>query len=362
MRLCYLGSANSIHTQRWLKYFAEKGYDVHLISYEYADIDKIKLHALQGAKNRYFSFLIRYFAVKKFIKEIKPDLIHAHYIGGFGYLGALEGFHPFVASAWGNDIFVEPKASRVSKILTQFTIKKADLLLCDGINLKEGMAQLGADSEKIKIIFYGTDTIKFSPSKRNENFSKNIFNSNSQIVISTRNLDPIYDVETLINAIPLISKKLPDTKFLIVGSGSEENNLKSLTKYLDLNNIKFVGRVPNEELPQYLASSDVYVSTSLSDGGLAASTSEAMACGLPVVITDFGVNRMWVRDGENGFIVPTKDPKQLAEKIIYLLENKNIRSKFGKINREIIEEKNNYYEEMKKVENSYKELIRKYTP
>ncbi len=101
---------------------------------------------------------------------------------------------------------------------------------------------------------------------------------------------------------------------------------------------------------------DVYVSTSLSDAGLAASTAEAMACGLPVVITDFGDNRKWIEDGESGFIVPLKDPKALAEKIIYLLKNKDIRREFGMRNRKIIEEKNNYYREMEKMENSYIEL------
>ncbi len=105
---------------------------------------------------------------------------------------------------------------------------------------------------------------------------------------------------------------------------------------------------------------DVYVSTSLSDAGIDASTAEAMACGLPVVVTDVADNKKWVDNGVNGFVVPVKDPKSLAEKIIYLLQNEDIRKKFGKINRKIIEERNNYYKEMKKMEDIYKELIRRH--
>jgi len=105
---------------------------------------------------------------------------------------------------------------------------------------------------------------------------------------------------------------------------------------------------------------DVYVSTSLSDAGIAASTAEAMACRLPVVVTDVADNKKWVDNGVNGFVVPIKDPKSLAEKIIYLLQNENIRKKFGKINRKIIEEKNNYYKEMKKMEDIYKRLTRRH--
>jgi glycosyltransferase involved in cell wall biosynthesis len=85
-----------------------------------------------------------------------------------------------------------------------------------------------------------------------------------------------------------------------------------------------------------------------------------MACGLPVVITDFGDNRNWVEDGVSGFIVPLQDPKALAEKIIYLLKNEGVRMKFGMRNREIIEDRNNYYKEMEKMENIYMELIERY--
>jgi glycosyltransferase involved in cell wall biosynthesis len=121
--------------------------------------------------------------------------------------------------------------------------------------------------------------------------------------------------------------------------------------------VRFVGWISNDELPRYLASSDIYVSTSLSDAGLSASTAEAMACGLPVIVTDSGENRVWIEDGKNGFVVPLANPKILAEKIIYLIKNKDIKARFGEINRKIIEERNNYYKEMAKMERIYEEIL-----
>ena len=115
-----------------------------------------------------------------------------------------------------------------------------------------------------------------------------------------------------------------------------------------------VSGIPHDELPRYLTSANIFVSTALSDAGLAASTVEAMDCGLPVVITDSGDNRKWVEDGVNGFIIPLKDPKTLAEKIIYLLKNPDVGKEFGMRNRKIIEERNDYYKEMKKMENFIK--------
>jgi len=180
-------------------------------------------------------------------------------------------------------------------------------------------------------------------------------------VISLRNLDPIYDVESLIRSVPWVLKEVPESKFLIAGKGSEEKRLRELAKSLGVSdNVKFVGFIPNKELPAYLNTVDVCVSTSLSDAGIAASTAEAMACGLAVIVTDVADNRKWVEDGVNGFVVPIKDPKSLAEKIIYLLRNEDIRNQFGKINRKIIEERNNYYKEMEKMEEVYKELIQRH--
>jgi len=225
--------------------------------------------------------------------------------------------------------------------------------------MREAMRRLGATPKKISIVHFGVDTRKFSPKRRSEKLRKKLGISDSPTVISLRNLDPLYDVESLINSVPLVLKGVSEAKFVIAGKGSEEKRLRELAASLGVSDsVKFVGFILNDELPEYLNAVDV--STALSDAGIAASTAEAMACGLPIIITDVAENRKWVEDGVNGFVIPVKDLKPLAEKIIYLLKNENIRKKFGKINRKIIEERNNYYKEMEKMEDIYKELIRRH--
>ena len=299
--------------------------------------------------------------IRKIINDIKPDIVHGHIVVPFGLYGYLSGCKPFVLTAWGSDILVMPKKSFLMKYLTKLVLRNADIITCEGDNVKNEMIQLGANSENIKMILFGTDTQKFNPCKKDEDFKANLFSSKSKVVISIRNLYPIYNVETLIKSIPLVLKIHPDTKFLICGRGTEEDYLKEMANSLNISNsIKFLNWIPNDDLPKYIASSDIYVSTSLSDGGLATSTKEAMACGLPVVITDLEVNTEWIKDGVNGFIVPLKDPKSLAEKIIYLLEHEDIRMKFGEKGRKLVKERFEYDKEMKKVENIYEQLIREY--
>jgi len=288
------------------------------------------------------------FQVRKLIREINPDILHAHYAKLNGTLAALSGFHPFVLTAWGSDVLIAPKFL-TRRPFIKLSLSKADLITCDAEHVKEAMIKLGASSE-IHLIRFGIDTEKFSPNR----LAINDF----PVVISLRSLEPVYDVETLIRAIPLVAREFPHAKFIIVGKGSQEDYLKKLAKNLGIfDNVKFVGFLSNEEILKYLRLSDIYVSTALSDAGIASSTAEAMACQLPVVITDSGENKKWIKDSENGFIVPVKNSKILAEKIIYLIENKNVREKFGQLGRKVIQEKNDYYREMEKMENLYKSLI-----
>ena len=368
MKICYLGDARSIHTKRWVEYFA-KEHEIDLITLDYAEDESIipeETYKKMGVRVHKISkktpfLLLAPFKIRKLIKKIKPDIVHAHYVTQYGFCGAFSGFHPLVVSAWGSDVLVDPNKSKILKLMVKFALKRADLITCDGEHIKESLTELGAKTRKICIIYFGTDTKKFKPGGRSEKIREKLEVVDSPTVISIRGLKPIYDVESFIASAPLVLKEVPKAKFIIAGEGPEENHLKELAKSLGiLDNVRFVGLIPNDKLPHYLTSMDVYVSTSLSDAGLAASTAEAMACGLPVVITDFGDNRKWVEDGVNGFIVPLKDPKALAEKIIYLLKHEDIRKKFGMRNRRIIEERNNYYKEMEKMEKIYIELVERY--
>ena len=98
---------------------------------------------------------------------------------------------------------------------------------------------------------------------------------------------------------------------------------------------------------------DVYVSTSLSDAGIAASTAEAMACEVPVVITNSGENDKWVKDRENGFLIPISDPEQLAKQIMELFRDQTLASKVGKKGRKFIINENDILNEMNKMNIEY---------
>ena len=368
VRICYLANASSVHTQRWTKYFVENGHEIHVISFENAQIAGAIVHVLKLpllVRSATFPLKIAsIYRIRALIKRIEPDIVHAHYVINYGLFGALCNFRPFVITAWGSDVLIVPEARLISTIkgfIAKYTLKKADSITCDARHMKEAMVRLGVSPDNVNIIFFGVDTRKFSPGQKSETLRAQLGVYDSPAVISLRNLESIYDIESLIKSAPLVLKEIPETRFLIAGKGSEEKRLRELAKSLGVSeSVKFIGFVQNDKLPEYLNSMDVYVSTSLSDAGIAASTAEAMACGLPVIVTDVADNRVWVEDGVNGFVIPVKDPKLLAERIIHLLKNEDIRRRFGNINRKVIEERNDYYKEMAKIEDIYKKLVEEY--
>ena len=364
--VCYFANANSIHTQRWVNYFAKRSWKVDLITWR--PVAKSKLHPKVRLHRLFFPphYIGRYMAlieVTRLTRKIRPSIIHAHYVNVFGVLAGLyarlTGFKPIVLSAWG------PLRLRTSKglqrALIKYAFKKADIILVHSKVVRQTVIALGASPKKVCTFSWGIDLDKFNPQRDSTKIKKELKLSNCPVVISIRSFEPVYNIECLINAIPLVLKQIPDAKFIIAGAGSLEHKLKQLTKNLGVfNSVRFTGHVPHEKIPLYLCASDVYVSTSLADGGTCGSVSlcEALACGLPVVVTDIPANRE-CRDGWSGYFVPPKNSKLLAERITDILKNNEKRKNFGKRNykfaREILDQKKS----MEKIEKLYESLIKK---
>ncbi|NKE73151.1 glycosyltransferase family 4 protein [Nitrospiraceae bacterium HYJII51-Mn-bac16s-1-B09] len=366
MRLCYIGNYANIHTRRWTGFFAQQGHEVHVISttpVREDEVSSVKIHSLATYRTGNYlldlllgllSMFRRVADLKRLIHEIAPDVVHVHYITDAALFALLTGYRPIVLTAWGSDILVSPEQSWIRKQVVKYIVSKADLITCDADHMKRRIVDLGAAPDSVEIIFFGTDIERFQPKRRDNRLRLKVAPAGGPVIISIRNLEPVYDIESMVRAVPFVCERFPTATFLIGGSGSLRGSLQDLTKELGIEqNVLFLGSLSQEELPSYLASSDVYISTALSDGGISASTAEAMASGVPVVITDVGDNSQWVQDGMNGFLVPPKDPSSVAKRTIQLLEAADIRLRMGKRGRQEIMERNNLYTEMKKMEGLY---------
>ena len=207
-----------------------------------------------------------------------------------------------------------------------------------------------------RIINFGTEIEKYTKPRKPRSPVPTI-----PTIISLRAHKPLYDIETLIKALPLVASKHP-IKAIIAGDGPLRNRHIQMAKTLcrdTCTSIEFPGNIPSNRIPETLARADIYVNTSTSDAGLAASTAEAMAAGLPVITTDIGDNPKWIQHGKTGLLYRARDRKDLAEQIKRLIENPKEAKKYGKHGQRIIQHRNNHKREMEKMEAEYLDRVEK---
>ncbi|MBI4250710.1 glycosyltransferase [Candidatus Uhrbacteria bacterium] len=368
MTILFFANADSVHSHRWIRYFAEHVPEciVHWVSLTpsidswFHHRDTVVFYELKKPSWGFptLSILWYFFRLKKLVTLVKPDIVHAHYAGLNGFVASLLGFHPYILTAWGSDVLMAGKHI-IKRYLVAHALRSADLITCDAEHMKRAILSFGIPESRIHIIQFGIDTKRFSPGFcSRETREKLQIPEGYQAVISMRNFDPIYDIETFIRSIPVVLEKFPKTVFLIGGRGPQKEYLSALASELRIEHaIRFLGFIPNAELPQYLRCASLYVSTSLSDAGIASSTAEAMACGTPVIVTDSGENSAWIREGEDGCIIPTRSPKALADKILLLLNDAVLRDRFARNGRRKIIERNDYWTEMNTMGRLYQSLL-----
>jgi L-malate glycosyltransferase len=138
--------------------------------------------------------------------------------------------------------------------------------------------------------------------------------------LSTRNLDPLYNVGCTLRAFALVQRRHAEASLIVAGAGSQEGALQSLAAHLGLSNVRFLGRVQPDAMPDVYAMGDIYVQTPDIDN-MPLSILEAFATGIPVVSTRAGGVGTLVADGVNGLLAPTGDTNRVADAMMHVLED-----------------------------------------
>lgn len=175
-----------------------------------------------------------------------------------------------------------------------------------------------------------------------------------RLIITTSRLVKKNAIDHIIRAL----KMLPDNfKFLILGSGPDEEKLKELSRKLGVNNrVIFYGSVGHDKMPKFLKISDVFIRPSLSEG-LGSSFLEAMAAGIPVVGTPVGGILDFLKDGETGLFCQVNNPKSIAEKIELILRDGALQQKIITNSKELVIKNYDWEIVSRKMEKIFEELI-----
>jgi glycosyltransferase involved in cell wall biosynthesis len=365
MKILYIADSTSIHTQRWLDYFLKKDFEIHMITLgrktykikgvnHVANFDKFYYNSIFCVSALYLT--------RKIINEIRPQVLHAHFVHQYGWLAALSKFHPFIMTAWGTDILNLPRASRlrIGKYLTTYTLRTADVLTATSEYLKREMIKLGAKEEKVHVIYWGVDIDNFRPNVDTAALRKELKISSQQpVVLSNRNQIPLYNNDIVIKAMCRVLKRIPQAVLILQNSGGDlENQLKCLAKEVGIETaVRFLPHFPHHELPALYAMADVYVSVPSWDAG-PVSLKEAMICGAVPIISAVAGPMEWVKDEVNGRVIPVGGVEILADAICDLIDNPSQRERFNRYNLRLITEKADHNKLMAQMETVYHSMIR----
>jgi glycosyltransferase involved in cell wall biosynthesis len=353
MKICFIGDAGHVNLLSWVECLINKrNHEIDIITFNQPceSISGIKVHLLPtpliNTKVRYLLAIPR---VKAKVSIIKPDILIGYRINSYGLMAAMTGFHPLVLVAQGTDLFY-PVDSNMQSVFLRYAVRKADLLQTWATHMGNKLIEYGADKNKMIVLPKGVDTDIFRPlykQRTDESFT----------LISTRQLRKTYNHDQVLNALPTVLEKIPHLQYLICGEGEYRSELEKLCTKLGIeNHVRFIGRVKHNMLPNYIGSSDIYISMQSTDG-VSSSLLEAMACGVFPIVTNIEANRMWVKDGMNGFLVPVNDQISLAKKIISAYENRRLRQEAVSKNITLIAEKASMAHNMTQIEKVYIGLI-----
>jgi glycosyltransferase involved in cell wall biosynthesis len=279
-----------------------------------------------------FKDILALLEIKRFIKENNIQIVHTH-SSKAGILGRwaakLSGvkiiihtvhgwpFHDYQAKFLsGFFIWLERRAA-------QFTDQ---LIIVSNHDRQIGLkSRIGSDI-KYRLIRYGVEYDKFNA--LDKNFRKELGIKDNELVVGMiASFKPQKCPQDFIQLASSVSRDLPNTKFILVGDGVLRKKTEQLiNKYNLQKKVILVGW--RRDIPEILASLDIFVLTSLWEG-LPISALEAMAASLPVITTNTGGVSEIVEEGKNGFLIYRKDTQSMSDKLISLLKDSNIRKQMG---------------------------------
>lgn len=335
MKIAFISSARNIHTIRWANAMSLRGHEVFVLScagdmpedQKFYD-DKIRLIELKYQAP--LGYYLNARKVKKLVKKEAFDIVNVHYASGYGTLGRMARLKHALLNLWGSDVYLFPYSGRLQLSVIKKNLKYYQYIASTSYCMAE-QARKFVKRDDIYITPFGVDTNLFKPISGLKDPDIILFGT-------VKALEKIYGIEDTIKAFIKLFHKLQlegktelasKLRYHIYGKGEQKNHLQRLIDDEGMSNIiKLCGYVNHKELPNILNQFTVFCCTSLSESfGVAAV--EAMACGIPVVVSDADGFAEVVENNVTGLVVPKHNIDAIADGMYQLLMNREMRDSFG---------------------------------
>ena len=303
----------------------------------------------------------------KFIKKYEIEVLHTqtiHYTSSLSVAIASKMLNfPFILSVLGSTLtfcrsFIDLIFNLYESTISKCVVNRAKMIISISEHLIPRLYNLGVSPNKIRVIPHGINASEYKPKKRGHHFRNLLGIKPTELVIGyVGRLVPLKGVSFLIDAFKIVSGKNSNAKLLIVGDGPQRKQLEYLSGNMKSEKkIIFTGFVPKERMPEIYNTLDIFVLPSFTEG-LSNTLLEAMASGKPIITTPVGGNTELIENGKNGYLVHTRSVKELAERILDLLNAPNERTQMGKAGRTKILNQYTWEKIIPRYEKVYKQVL-----
>lgn len=308
MRLCYIVHSQSHFAAPYIDHFARRGHEVHLISFTRDPLaNAVNHHPLPhdcDPTKSPLSYVRAIPQVRRLVRAIAPDLLHAHFLTSNGLVATASGFHPLVVSARGSDVHNSLRHA-ARRALIKYVVQRADLVNPVSAELAEKVATLGVPAAKTLCLSQGIEAARFDVARPPRP-------PGPVRIICTRKLHRPYQPGTIVAALARLAADGIEFTMTFAADGRDLTALRRDVEARGLGSrVRFLGGYAPSELPALLADADVYVSASLWDGTSPALL-EAMAAGVFPVVSDCPANREWLSGEGDGLLFPPDDVEALV--------------------------------------------------
>ena len=370
MRILHVGNPEAFKNLAICEHSLRRGDAVHYFSPvpPREEVPGIVYHYSPAGRRSRLGTLQNVLRLRRVIREVRPDLLHAHNVSGYGWMAALSGFSPLLLHAYGGDVLPEQMtgARRHQRWLSRHAVRRAAGIVVTGRHMVRAVAEnFGIEEGKIRVIPRGVDLGRFRPFPRERRGElRRAFGipEDAFVVLSPRYLfDSVYNIDVILEAFAALTERHPEILLLQMHRHAEEDPAyRSVTALMARLGIeggaRLVPMVPSGSMADLYNLADLCVSVPSSDG-FPVTVLEASACGVPLVVSRLAFTDEWFEEGKNGLVVPPGDAPALAGAVEALFSDRRRAKAFATHNQAKVRAEADGERCMDRLRDLYRELI-----
>jgi len=261
----------------------------------------------------------------------------------------LSGFRPILTMSWGFDLMDDVHKNKWWEWVTRYTLKRSTFFTSDANVTRDMAVKYGMDSKKTVVFPWGVDLEHFKPSTFD-------LRPSTFTLFCNRSWESRYGIDVLARAFVKVAQQNENVDLILLNGGSQGAHIRQILQSGGvLDRVTFGGQISQTDLPNWYHMADIYISPSHVDGS-SVSLMEALACGLPCLVSDIPANKEWVIENENGWLFRDGDADHLAEKILAAISQRENLLEIGRASRRSSEMRADWKKNAEVLMNVYRSL------